>query len=282
MRRVKHIWTAVVAAHLAVAAGALPSGLAAPKTDPAAEDQKDQALEIFAQSETLYNEGKFSEAAALLEQAWALHKEPLLLYNLARAREGNGEAGVAADAYQAYLDQAQDIEGRGAIEQRIVNLREQERMRLQLEQEQRLAQNREAKDRQAKKQPSPAAPSEGAAEGSSVLAGPVPWVVAGAGVLGVGAGVVLGVLAKGKHADAVSEPVQADAVDLQDSAEGLALGANVAFIAGGTVALLGVVVGIVGLATDDGEALPADATTTTASSLRFDLGPAGGNLRVRF
>src|SRR5262245_65949903 len=63
-----------------------------------AKDEKAEALELFNQSADLYRQGKFDEAARLLERAYEMHPEPVLLYNLGRAYEGLGENEKAIDA----------------------------------------------------------------------------------------------------------------------------------------------------------------------------------------
>jgi tetratricopeptide (TPR) repeat protein len=276
----------LLAAAIALGVAGRPAGAAAPvgsaEQQPTDPKDKERALELFAQSEQLYNQGKFSEAAALLEQAFAMYKEPTLLYNLARAREGNGEAVAAADAYQAYLDRVPDAADRGAMEQRIRRLREQERNRQQLEEEQRRAQER-LRQLERADAGAPASSGEGSGEQEpGLLAGPLPWIVAGVGVVGIGVGVALGVSARGKHDDAVAEPIQADAVDLQDAARGLALGANIAFIAGGTLTAVGAVLGIVGLVNADGTSDAPGTAQGNSPQVTVNLGPTGGSLRVRF
>jgi len=64
--------------------------------------------------------------------------------------------------------------------------------------------------------------------------------VGGVGVAGIGAGVVLRVLAEAKHDDAVAEVVAADSKALQSDGETLATWANVAFIGGAALVTAGV------------------------------------------
>ena len=68
-----------------------------------AVDARTHALSLFRDSAVHYEEGRYSVAAALLEEAYALFPEPKLLYNLGRARESEGELDLAAAAYEAYL-----------------------------------------------------------------------------------------------------------------------------------------------------------------------------------
>lgn len=67
----------------------------------------------------------------------------------------------------------------------------------------------------------------------------LPWVVTGVGVAGLGAGVVLALVSRGRHDAAVREPVQTIAQDKQDEASSLATGATIAFVAGGVVTAAG-------------------------------------------
>ena len=65
------------------------------------------------------------------------------------------------------------------------------------------------------------------------------WIVLGIGAASLGTGAVLGIVANGKHDDAVADPVQASAVDEQASAEGLARAATVTLIAGAVISAMG-------------------------------------------
>ena len=101
-------------------------------------------------------------------------------------------------------------------------------------------------------QPSPLPISVPAADRStSWLVGPVPWFVAGIGVASIGAGVWLGVSATDSHADAQAEPTHRLAIDLQEQAETLAVGSNVALVVGGVAAAAGATLLVVGLLDDD-------------------------------
>src|SRR5262249_6683034 len=68
----------------------------------------------------------------------------------------------------------------------------------------------------------------------------LPWIITGAGVVTLGVGAGFAILAKSRHASATSDQVQATAYDAQNDAERFATIANVAFIAGGALAVGGV------------------------------------------
>src|SRR5262245_50652019 len=101
------------------------AAFAQPKSGAAAKDAKAEALDLFNQSAELYRQGKFDEAARLLERAYEIHPEPVLLYNLGRAYEGLGDNQKAIDAYTRYLKDEPNAKDRGALERRIETLKQQ-------------------------------------------------------------------------------------------------------------------------------------------------------------
>jgi tetratricopeptide (TPR) repeat protein len=217
------------------------AALAGPEDDagsaPTSREARDKALELFRQSEEAYQDGRFDEAARLLEQAYALHREPVLLYNLARAYEGMGELEKAIKAYKAYVEGSPKARDRGAIERRVETLEKQIREQKRLEEEkQRLQTERDQRDRAdadadaAPEQPKAAPPGPGI----------WPWVTVGAGVAVIGVGAMVGVLAQSKRDDADSDPVHATSRETFRDAESMATTANVLFVVGGLVTAGGV------------------------------------------
>src|SRR5262249_8464203 len=152
------------------------------------------------------------------------HKpQPLLLYNLARACEGMGDLVCASDAYARYLEADPSSPDRGAVEQRVATLKRQI--------EQQRAEQHDAG--------APALPPAGPRPARR-SPNPVPWVVAGGGVLGLGAGAVFGVLAKTRHDAALNADSQQAAVDTQADAKRYATIADVLFVAGTALTVVGV------------------------------------------
>ncbi|MBX3128531.1 MAG: tetratricopeptide repeat protein [Polyangiaceae bacterium] len=198
----------------------------------AAAEPQAEALKLFEESADRYREGKFDDAAALLERAYALHPEPVLLYNLGRAYEGLGESEKAIDAYKRYLEGTPDAKDRGALERRIETLERQvaERQRL-AEERRRLEEERKRRPAEPVPQPKPVASSG---------AGPWPWVVAGVGVASVGVGAIFGLQAQAKRDDAENELIQRRAAETFRNAETSASTANVFFIAGTVITGAGV------------------------------------------
>lgn len=217
----------VVAAAVSLAAtparaGDPPKVSAAPRDDAA-----DRAMDLFEKARARYREGKFKDAADLLRQAYALHPEPVLLFNLGRALEDLGDLAGAADAYERYLASEPNAPDRGAIAERSRSLRariaEQERLRRErAAAEQRAVAAQESAERV--KKPSP-----------------VPWILGGAGLAVVGAGAVFGLMARSKEKDAVDEPEQRAAAEHLDTAKRDATIANVLFAGGGALLAGGIV-----------------------------------------
>lgn len=230
--------------------------LAAPaaRADEAApRDPKARALELFEQSAVAYRDGRFQAAIDLLLEARRTKPEPVLLYDLGRAYEALGDQRAAADAYARYLAEEPRAGDRRAIEARLVTLRAQaERLER--------AKNAPPEARAPAERPEPEPES-----GISVV---LPWVVTGVGLAGLGTGVALGLVSRGKHDAAVSEPVQTLAQDKQDSASTLATGATIAFIAGGVVVAAGLTwLGIRALRPSRGVALcPGPGTIALAGT----------------
>jgi tetratricopeptide (TPR) repeat protein len=232
-----------------------------------AEAQHDvRAVELFKQSAERYREGKFSEAADLLRQAYAREPEPLLLFNLGRACESMGDAKCAIDAYTRYLLEKAPND-RGAIESRIATLKRQVEERDRLEKT--AAQAGAGKPAQGE----PLAPRQPS---------PIPWIVAGVGVVGIGVGASLGVAALHEHHDAVVDPVQKTRLDEQAKAKSLASATNVVLVAGTLVAAGGAGVGVYEVVRARKSATGASASQGQRATLSVAISPAGISLGGRF
>jgi tetratricopeptide (TPR) repeat protein len=225
-----------------------------------------RAIELYEESLLHYREGRFKEAAELLRELYRAKPEPVLLYNLGRACEGMGDLACAIDAYTRYLRDDLVAKDRGAIERRVQTLRRQLEERQTLERQRDLARGAARTPGRAS-EGTPRAPSSASA---------LPWFVAGLGVAGLGSGIVLGILAQGKHSDAVDEPVQQTAAAKQAEAEDLATAANIAFVSGGLIAGAGFVWGI----RDVGASQTRPSSSRASVELR--LGLTGASVLGRF
>ncbi len=214
-----------------------------------AQNASQRAMRLFEESREHYDAGRFDRAAELLEEAYRIQPDPTLLYNMARAYEGAGRLSEAVSTYERYLNDAGQVRDRGAIERRLATLREQIARTEELERRAREEQPASGEEEEATPAPprneAPAAPSGGV--------DPLPWIVLALGAAALGAGVGLGVVSEDSHAQAVAEPEHRRALELQQSAYDFASGANACFIAGGALALIGVIWGIVSLSSGSGQ-----------------------------
>jgi tetratricopeptide (TPR) repeat protein len=192
---------------------------------------RQQALELFEESETRYRAGRFGEAAELLRSAYRLHPQPTLLYNLARALEGAGDFSGAIEAYQRYLREEKRVSDRGAIEAKIDTLRGK------VEEHEALIRANTATI--AAPAPAPAPDPSGSerlreTEGPPAAKPPslLPWILAGSGVLAISAGSIVGGFALARHNDALSDPSQLRAAGLQNDSNNLSRVANLCFVGG--------------------------------------------------
>jgi tetratricopeptide (TPR) repeat protein len=242
MPRLAHVFTLVLA--VASASFAHAGG----------KQQRDKALALFEKSDRAYKAGKFEDAAKLLREAYVLHPEPILLYNLGRAQEGLGDARGAIESYEQYLAQAKQIEDRGAIERRIETLKaqlaEEEAHAGQLAEE---AQRRKQAEEQAEAERERAEREWQAAEVERLRAAhrarddarsPFDrygaWITIASGGALLGTATYFGIRAWSTHDDAVAAPIQRDALALQQSAVRSATIANVLFVIGGVVTAGGI------------------------------------------
>lgn len=250
-----------------------------PRRDPAREE----ALQLFQQSEVEYQAGRFTQAAALLERAWGRFHEPILLYNLGRAWEGAGEPEKALGAYRQYLENTPGAADRRTVEAKLAELQRQIETRREAEhrqsEEDERARRQSAEDERREDEEERAERERRRlrAEGGS---GPgiAPWILVGGGGLALGAGGVFGLLASSRHDDAQHDPVQQSAADKQDGAETLATVANISFIAGAVMAAGGLTWVLLGGQKDgddaEGEQEQDDRfEDVRAPSLRIAFGP---------
>lgn len=214
------------------AAIAAPHSSAPPPKEAPSPD-KARAAELFQKSAGAYLKGDFAKAIVLLDEAYALDPQPVLVYNLARAHEGLGHLDESISLYEKYLEQDPTSADRGAIEQRLATLKKQRDEKAALAKEkvavekERQQVEKERQQVEAEEKPKPRSVG--------------PYIVGGVGVATVVTGVIFGALAKGKESDAQAEPVQTTAIDLRDSGKGLATASNITLVIGGALVAAGVV-----------------------------------------
>src|SRR4051812_6291443 len=62
-----------------------------------------KATQLAKDGDRLYKEGKYREAADALKQAYEVDKNPVLLFNIARAYDQAGDLQIALDTYREYI-----------------------------------------------------------------------------------------------------------------------------------------------------------------------------------
>jgi tetratricopeptide (TPR) repeat protein len=209
---------ALFLAHGSVARAEPKPGANAEQGAETPEQKRARALGLFDKSVMLYDSGRFAEAAALLEEAYATFPEPVLLYNLARAYQESGELAKSIDAYERFLAADPGVRDRGGIEQRIVTLREQLRAAERAKADAATPQP-PTKPIETKAAVAPASASAPHDQGASHGASLVPWIVAGVGAVALGTGAVLGVVANSRHESAKDDPSATKAESLQRQAD---------------------------------------------------------------
>lgn len=205
------------------------------------KDNKVHAAELYKKSADAYLHGDFATAIKLLDEAYGLDPQPVLVYNQARAHEGLGHGDEAITLYEKYLSEEPTSPDRGAIEQRIATLKKQREDKLRLEQEkadveakreQQRQQQRDLEKREQEiKTPTPEPRKR------SVL----PFVVGGVGAAGVVTGTVFGFLALDKESTGNGASSLREATDAQDTGNTFATVSNVSFIVGGVLLAGGIV-----------------------------------------
>ena len=203
---------------------------------PAEGAARDEAFALYAESRERYAEGDFAGVVELLSRAYAIHPEPVLLYNLARTLEGMARWGEAADAYECYVRRAPDARDRGAIEQRIETLRRSDdRARME-----------PLPDRTPERAREAPVTTDGASDRDaqrSLEAG--PFVLLGAGAAVAVAGAIVGGLALQMRDDADASAHHADALQLFRTSQDFATAATITWSVAGALLLGGLIWGIV-------------------------------------
>jgi tetratricopeptide (TPR) repeat protein len=228
------------------------------------EAKADEALDLFRKSEVAYREQRFQEAVELLQKVYELKRDPVLLYNLARAYEGARFDAQALQAYQQYLAELPGAPDAPAIERRIAALRlriaDRHGLEAQRDEERRRADTHLQETRAAELKAAQAV-------AQSRQLSPAPWIVAGAGGLVLGGALAFGVASSSKRENAVAAAASGVAQADLSAARGFATAANVSYGVGALVAVAGISWGLWNLAHRD-----------SPPALAITLGP--GNLIV--
>jgi tetratricopeptide (TPR) repeat protein len=248
---------------LIVAAAAVILGVTTVTAGAASADEErkttpaERAHVLYDLSAAAYEAGRFQESVDLLLRAYDITPKPVLLFNLARAYEGLGESKKAIAAYEAYLQAESKAADRGSIERRLVTLRKELADRAALEKE------RDESARRAEREHLRALEEQKKAEAAEEARrkSPLPWVIASVGGGGIIAGLTFGALSRSRSDAALQNPYQRPASSDLTTAKGYATAANVGFIGGSVLAVVGMTWGIIQL----------QRSPTSQRSARIDL-----------
>lgn len=238
----------------------------------------DEARRHFRLAEAHYANGSFEDAAREFEEAYRLSQRPQLLYNLYLAYRDAADLSRAAHALRRYLELVPDAEGASMLRGRLAALDRELAERASASTDSTTtdtATTDAAPDDTATTQAdvehadttttttttSDDAPSTASSSGG---AGPVPWIVGGAGVVLVVAGAITGGMALGSQGTLDSTcpdrmcPVGFDHESEASTGRTLAITTDVLLITGGVALVTGIVLLAV-MGGDGEEAPPATA-----------------------
>lgn len=95
------------------------------QADLASESANDlEARRAFEEGREAYDHGAFVAALVHFERAYELSKRTMLLFNIARAADADGQAGRARAAYEAYLEAFPTAENADFVRARIAKMQE--------------------------------------------------------------------------------------------------------------------------------------------------------------
>ena len=105
---------------------ALSIGILAPAPLARASDAAtEEARQHFLKGQQLFDVGRWDDAAAEFEQAYAARNDPIFIYNMAQAFRRKGDARRAFNLYKNYLIKAPNSPQREEVEARIESLKKQ-------------------------------------------------------------------------------------------------------------------------------------------------------------
>jgi tetratricopeptide (TPR) repeat protein len=255
--------------------------------------QKQEMKQLYEKATRAYDVGKYNEAIEDYQKAYEIGGDPPMLYNIAQAYRLNDQPSEALRFYRRYLQRAPSARNREDVERKIAEL------------EKTVEERRKAAaaatpppvatppltpppppvpaptpaPAAGPPQPNPAPTTPSATPGGETPAAPaaeegsrtlkvVGWSLAGVGVLCGAGAVVTGLLAKGKSNDVMNMSMQGGVVfdpNLQHSGKlynNLTIGLG---IAGGALAVTGVILALVSGPSSSGEA-PAQENSTPNSA----------------
>lgn len=209
-------WVATALLMAAPTAAAQPEpGEPAPEPAPEAEPsggeelgRNDAAMEAMEGEEakshfriggTLYNEGRFNEAAEEFRKAYELSGKPALLFNMYIAYRDAGRTEQAVEALRSYLDQAEAVPDRRQLRTRLEAM--EETLASRGSEPAGASEDRAESAPGGGAEPSAVADAGGPPEPEEDGGSALPWVIAGTGAAMIVAASMTGIIALNKTAN---------------------------------------------------------------------------------
>lgn len=252
----KPIVTLVAAAFLAssmparsaAAAVYVPIAVRAALAQPAPTDASGETFESLAeQARAKYREKDFVGAVALFERAYALQPDPAILFNIGRIHEQANNVDAAIAYYQKFIaDETVDIGLRDTALQRLATLEKIVEIREKEEAKQKPKQP-EPKQPEATQpvgpQPGPQPPpgDDKSGQNKTKILRPIGYTMFGVGAALLIGGGIAGGLAKGQENKFEAAETLDDQREAGQKGKSLAATADGLFVAGGVLAVVGMV-----------------------------------------
>jgi tetratricopeptide (TPR) repeat protein len=236
-----------VPARTAAAAVYVPFSVRAALAEPPATDANGESFESLAeQARARYREKDYAGAVALFERAYALQPDPAILFNIGRIHEQANNVDAAIVYYQKFIaDESVDIGLRDTALQRletlekIVEIREKEEARQRPKPEPEPTTQPEPQP--VGPEPGPQPPTDKGPQNPAKVLRPIGYTMFGVGAALLLGGGIAGGVAKGQE----KKFEAADSLDARREAgqkgRSLAAAADGLFIAGGVLAVVGMV-----------------------------------------
>jgi tetratricopeptide (TPR) repeat protein len=225
-----------------------------------------EARAHFRAGRSLYDAGRFHQAAEEFEEAYRLSQRPELMFNAYVAYRDANDLEAAIRSLGVYLDEVEDVPDRVNLQARLASMSEA------------LEEQRE-REAEAARPDAPVSPPNND--------GPIAAGIAIASLGGVAAivGVITGVIALGDADALVTEcpdamcPPNVDLDERRSSVETLGIATDVLLFAGGALAVTGIIIAIVAA---QNSPRAAEAPPGTEVSAMCTSTGCFGTLRTRF
>jgi tetratricopeptide (TPR) repeat protein len=102
--------------------------LLVPLAAGAQEQRLERAKQLFSEGKLAYEQGNYEKAYASFKESYLLSHEPALLYNISSALQGLRRPHEAAEALRSFLRLRPEDPEKGAIEERIRTLEEEQKL----------------------------------------------------------------------------------------------------------------------------------------------------------